>query len=415
MSSARYGSLPFQEQIDFYRSKVPLPTNAWTDVYAAGHDHVAVVAGANRMAIVEDFQAAIDRFISEGLGIEDFRKDFDAIVARHGWAYKGGRAWRTRTIYETNLRQSYNAGREAQMADPELRKARPYGLYRHGGSVDPRPEHLALDGTVLPLDDPWWDIWSPQNGWGCTCKKFTLSPRDVERMGLKVRDHAPPMQWEDVTIGVRGPSPRTVRVPRGIDPGFEHRPGASRIVADTPPLLDAPVRGLPGRTFPDRPATDPLPAPRRFSGGLLPQGLAPRDYAEAFLQAFGAGVGKPALFTDVTGEPIYLSEALFQGPGGRWKADKRDRGRHMPLLAAVLKDPDEIWVAVEWQRAGSRPSLRRRYVAQYLVEGQEQPGIAVFEWGRQGWSGTTTYQEGPDHAGEISRFRNGVRLYRRAP
>lgn len=39
------------------------------------------------------------------------------------------------------------------MAYPELRKKRPYGLYRHGDSAHPRPQHLAWNGTVLPLDD----------------------------------------------------------------------------------------------------------------------------------------------------------------------------------------------------------------------------------------------------------------------
>ena len=197
-------------------------------IYGAEHDIGFMVAGA-RGDVLNDFRSAIESFIEKGHGIEKFRADFDDIVKRRGWAYNSGRNWRTRVIYETNLRQSYHAGREAQMADPELRKLRPYGLYRHGGSSDPRPEHLALNGTVLPLDDPWWDTWSPMNGWGCTCKKFTLSKADVERLGLKVLDKAPESVMETRTIGVRGPSPREVTVPKGIDPGFEHRPGANRI------------------------------------------------------------------------------------------------------------------------------------------------------------------------------------------
>ena len=39
--------------------------------------------------------------------VEAFREDFDAIVARLGWDYNGGRDWRTRVIYETNLNTSY--------------------------------------------------------------------------------------------------------------------------------------------------------------------------------------------------------------------------------------------------------------------------------------------------------------------
>lgn len=225
---AEYGSLPFAEQIAFFLQKHSQLTAVWTDVYAAEHNHAFMVAGAAKADLLADVRAAIEKGLAEGSTIQQFRKDFDAIVERHGWSYNGGRNWRTRVIYETNLRQSYHAGREAQMADPELRSRRPFGLYRHGGSEDPRPEHLAWDGLVLPLNDTWWDTHTPQNGWGCKCKKRMISAADAERMGLRVASQAPPIEWEEKTVGVRGPSPRTVRVPKGIDPGFEYRPGATR-------------------------------------------------------------------------------------------------------------------------------------------------------------------------------------------
>jgi hypothetical protein len=227
MAETAYGSLPFDEQIRFFRDKHPVLTRAWTDVYAAEHEHAFMVAGAAKADLLHDLRMAVDKAVADGGTLAQFRKDFDGIVEKSGWQYKGGRNWRTRVIYETNLRQSYHSGREAQMADPELRKHRPYGLYRHGRSEHPRPEHLAWDGIVLPLDDPWWDTHSPQNGWGCKCRKLMVSDADVERMGLKVAAKAPPVVWEEKTVGANGPSPRTVRVPKGIDPGFEYRPGVS--------------------------------------------------------------------------------------------------------------------------------------------------------------------------------------------
>jgi SPP1 gp7 family putative phage head morphogenesis protein len=32
-----------------------------------------------------------------------------------------------------------------------------------------RDDHAALDGTVLPIDDPFWNRNYPPNGWGCRC------------------------------------------------------------------------------------------------------------------------------------------------------------------------------------------------------------------------------------------------------
>lgn len=402
-----YGSLPFREQIDFFKAKVNIPTAAWTDVYAAEHDHAFMVAGA-RGELLSDLRGSIEGFIERGETIAAFRKQFKEIVAKHGWAYNGGENWRTRIIYETNLRQSYNAGREAQMADPALRKTRPYGLYRHGGSAEPRQQHLAWDGTVLPLDDPWWDTHSPQNGWGCSCKKFTLSERDVQRMGLKVRDQAPAVEWEEKVVGKNGPSPRTVQVPKGIDPGFEHAPGKSRIAAMTPPPVDTPPAVVAG---PAR-ITDPLPAPRAAPPGRRIQRDTPEAYVQAFLDEFGATPDSPVYYRDKADELLLISDQLFRQRGtGALKVLKRGREKDVLLLADTIRDPDEILL----QEVAIGPgitSTQRVYLAQYLVEGERDPLLAVFEIGRWGWSGVTAY--GPDNTARLLKNRKAaVRLYRR--
>lgn len=226
-SDASYGSLAFREQESFFRRKLNVPTEAWTDVYANGHDTAFMVAGANRDDLVADFRGAVDRIIADGATLEDFRRDFDQIVAKHGWDYKGGRAWRTRTIYETNLFSSYSAGRYEQLM--AVRETRPYWMYMHSDAVqNPRPHHLKWHGLILRWDDPWWQTHFPINAWGCQCYVVALSEADLRRMGKTGPDQAPPMEWEDRLIGQRSPGgPHVVRVPAGIDPGFEYAPGAS--------------------------------------------------------------------------------------------------------------------------------------------------------------------------------------------
>lgn len=107
----RATSLPFAEQNQFFRRKLNLPTNAWTDIYTREHDYAFVVAGANRDDLVQDFRQAVEKAIADGTTLEEFRRDFDRIVAKYGWSYRGGRNWRSRVIYETNMRSSYMAGR----------------------------------------------------------------------------------------------------------------------------------------------------------------------------------------------------------------------------------------------------------------------------------------------------------------
>jgi len=224
MPDASYGSLPFAEQIAFFRRKLNLSTNAWTDIWQAEHDHAFVVAGANRLDLVADFRAAVDKIEADGATLADFRKDFDAIVAKYGWEYNGGRNWRSRVIYETNLRTSYAAGRYVQLQ--EAKESRPFWQYVHSDAVaHPRPLHLAWNGLILHADDPWWKTHYPPNGWGCQCTVHSLAARDLRKLGKDGPDQAPPDDMQEVTVGTRGPTPRAVSTPAGVDPGFGYAPG----------------------------------------------------------------------------------------------------------------------------------------------------------------------------------------------
>ena len=125
-----------------------------------------MVAGAYKADLLSDFRDAVDKAIAQGTTLEEFRKDFDATVARHGWSYNGTRNWRSEVIYNTNIRTSYAAGRWEQLQDPDVKAFYGYLVYRHGDSRVPRPQHLAWNGLTLPADDPWWKTHYPPNGWG---------------------------------------------------------------------------------------------------------------------------------------------------------------------------------------------------------------------------------------------------------
>lgn len=250
MGDAVYGQFQFNDQIKFFREKLNLPTASWTDIWHEQHDRSFVVAGAMRDDLLDDFRSAVDKAVSQGTTLETFRKDFDAIVEKHGWEYNGGRNWRSRVIYETNLAQSYRAGRWQQIQ--AVKKLRPYLQYHHMPNERyPRLEHEAWDGLILPVDHFWWLTHFPQCAWGCQCWVDTLSKRDLERDKLSVTqdqgvddfvrarwtamqqsgrvgaDVPAPIGTRTVTVGARGPTPRTVTVPVGVDPGFAYVPGRS--------------------------------------------------------------------------------------------------------------------------------------------------------------------------------------------
>jgi len=409
MASAAFGALPFREQIGFFQRKLNLPTTAWTDIYTQEHDYAFVVAGANRDAIVSDFRAAVEKAIVDGTTLEEFRRDFDRIVAKHGWDYNGGRNWRSRVIYDTNLATSYAAGRWEQLQHA------PYWQYQHADWVEhPRPLHLSWNGMVLAKDDPFWQTHFPPNGWGCQCSVKGLWSRDLEKLGKTGPDQAPEVKYAEHIIGVRSPNgPRTVKVPEGIDPGFEYAPGSARLRSAIPPERpDPPVPGSAGGPgLPNQRPTWPLPPPRPFpASDLLPAGLPAEDYASAYLAKFGATLTQPAVYQDVIGERLVVGADLFTDAKGNIKATKRDREVFMPLLAQALQEPDEIWVRLEWMHAQQKAVVRRRYIARFRVEGEETPALAVFEVGGDGWAGVTTF---PGTGQSEADWRVGVNLYRR--
>ena len=214
--------LPFEEAIAFFRRKARVPTAHWTDVWRTAHSHSFMVAGAASDALLKDFQDAIQQALDKGTTLEEFRRQFDQIVDKHGWAYNGTPGWRSRIIYETNLSTAYSAGRYAQLNDPGVMRAFPYWTYVHGDSQHPRPQHLAWNGMTLRADDPFWQSHYPPNGWRCSCRVSATSEADLARRGKSGPDAAPPIEMR----AWRNPHTGTVhQVPVGIDPGFDYNPG----------------------------------------------------------------------------------------------------------------------------------------------------------------------------------------------
>ncbi|HHE3478041.1 TPA: PBECR2 nuclease fold domain-containing protein [Pasteurella multocida] len=407
-----YSRLPFREQVEFYKRKIPTPTATWTDIYAAEHDYAAVVAGAHRREIIEDFAAAIQDFIENGKTLEDFRQAFDEIVKKHQWQYKGGRNWRSRVIFETNLRSSYQAGRYAQL--DEMRESMPYWEYVHSDAViHPRPEHMAWDGLILRHDDPWWKTHFPINAWGCQCSVIARSQRYMDKMGLQI-DTAPPLQLEPKIVGARSANPRLVNVPKGIDPGFEYAPGASRLESHVPFNRDSDNTKRVS-VFPARAQTDiEMPLPRKLSSEkILPSDQSDEFYIQHFLSEFNATSGKPVVFFDVMQEPLVISKSLFTSRSGHSKLKKRGREKYMLLLAEALKFPDEIWVQAEYFHDIKHLVVRRRYISRIEIEenGEIIPTLAVFEVGKDGWIGITDFVA--EKADYIKQVRSGILLYRR--
>lgn len=225
-----------REALEYFRLRAPKVGFDYRDVWLQEHAHAFTVAKAMEVEILMDIREALSKAIAEGRTLEQFRKDLTPLLQRKGWWGKRvmtdprtgeqvvaqlGSPRRLRTIYRANLRAARAAGiwQRAQ----RTKKTLPYFLYELGPSKEHRKEHSDWAGTLLPVDDPWWNDHFPPNGWGCKCRVRQVSRRDAGRRGGPTSRPA------------RNPEERLNRrtrevqiVDKGIDPAWASNPGKDR-------------------------------------------------------------------------------------------------------------------------------------------------------------------------------------------
>jgi len=393
-----YKNLPFDEAIEFFRGKVNVPTRRWTDLWEGMHSRGFVVAGAMKSELLSDLRDSVDKAISKGTTIDEFRKDFDGIVARHGWSYKGGRGWRTGVIFNTNLRTAYSAGHYRQMTSPAVKKARPWWRYIGGLSAEPREEHLAWTGTVLHADDPWWRTHYPPNGWGCKCKVVSHSARELERKGLKAGD-APrggTYEWTNPHTG------EVKRVPEGIDPGWAYNPGeaawgrneARRLMEDKGPWKDLDAWGPEAYGRPEKIPTE------RSRAKLGKPAATEEGIRQALRDAIG---GDEAAFTDAAGEKVMVTQAIVDH---MVKASRRLDGReaYFPFIPELIEDPYEIWVSFARSEVSGKVGVRKKYVKAIRIDRSRVIGMYAESWNGH-WVSGNFFRGGLTGAGNLRKGR----------
>jgi len=249
--SVNYGSTPFAEQLAYFLGKDKLiPTQNWYDVQRELRDSGFMVAGAMKADLLTDIKGALEKAHREGTTLAQFRKDIHATAEKLGWTKgwenadnvknKSYLAWRTRVVYETNLRASYQAGRWQQIQ--EAKKTRPYLIYKHSHAVlNPRETHLSYNGLVVPVDSAWVKTHYPPKGFGCKCTMFSLSEWEMNKLGKTVPDEPPPdtfYNWTNPTTG------EVQKLPDGVMPGFDFVHGES-VSAQIKAALERKVAKLP--------------------------------------------------------------------------------------------------------------------------------------------------------------------------
>jgi SPP1 gp7 family putative phage head morphogenesis protein len=212
--------LPPKKAIEYFQKKGNALTQNWYDLWQKEHNQAFTVAKVASMDVLQDIRDMVQKSISEGTTFHQFQKELQPKLKKAGWwgtttdengkEIQLGSPWRLRTIYQTNLRTSYQAGRYQQMMDNV--GSRPFWQYWAVEDSRTRPEHRILNGKVFRYDDPFWKAFYPPNGFNCRCRVRALSERDMERKGLKVESSEGMLSEENKLVSEKTGEMRPVTV-----------------------------------------------------------------------------------------------------------------------------------------------------------------------------------------------------------
>lgn len=171
----------FDAAVEAFRKRVPMSRDEWDLLTTQQRERAFMVSKVSEARVIQDTFDAIDRAVSEGLTLEDFK---DAVAADLIEAWGGEIPGRLENIFRTGVQGAYSEGRHAIMSSPTVKQARPY--WRFDDAETDRECDLCSEcgGTVLPADDPWWETHNPPLHFQCECKKTALSREEAEEEGI---------------------------------------------------------------------------------------------------------------------------------------------------------------------------------------------------------------------------------------
>lgn len=238
MTSFIFSSDPSPEVSAYFKQKGERPAFNWSEVWGEEHAYAFTVAKATSADVLSAIRSSLQTAIDKGVPYEAWSRDLKPELQRLGWwgvqdvanpetgerqLAELGSPRRLGIIYRSNMRSARAAGQYER--SQRTKAVLPFWLYGLGPSVNHRPEHVAKEGTVLPVDHPFWSAWFPPNGWECKCWVRQITRAEAMRRGVTPDFDVPMKTFRRMRDDG---SFERVQVPEGIDPGWQTNPGLNR-------------------------------------------------------------------------------------------------------------------------------------------------------------------------------------------
>lgn len=175
---------------DWMRGRVAVKSSVMKKMDPEIRARAFAVSGVQDMKVLAQIQELIAK-LTDGKSWEDVKQNIAAeINDQWGGVKEGGDASkyvsaverRAELVLRQNAFQAYAVTRYEDQQD--VKAAFPYLMYLTVGDQNVRDEHAALDGLILPVDDPFWEKHYPPWDFGCRCLVESLTEEEAIEKGV---------------------------------------------------------------------------------------------------------------------------------------------------------------------------------------------------------------------------------------
>jgi SPP1 gp7 family putative phage head morphogenesis protein len=187
---------PHTEAADIIRGKPIVARSVFDQLLPELRGRVFTVSGVEAANVMQRVQDSIAS-IAEGETWDDAKGD---IIAELDPFLGSGADRRAELLLRTHGFQAFQASNWRVAHEDDDTTHLQY-LTMEDDRV--RESHAALDGIILPKDDPFWQTHFPPWEWGCRCRTRTMNPDQVDEAKAADEDRAP-----DDKLVLEGPALR---------------------------------------------------------------------------------------------------------------------------------------------------------------------------------------------------------------
>ena len=173
------------QAIQFARSRKVLLPAEYYSLDLTSRQYASTVSYLAGLDQIESVLSSAYKVLESGGTFADFQKLVDESGIELSEAHLDN-------VFRTNIQNAYARGKWSHQQ--QNKDKRPYLEYMAINDSRVRPSHLALDGVIRHIDDPFWQKYYPTNGYRCRCTTTAITEKQAIRKGITSDDDLPDVQ-----------------------------------------------------------------------------------------------------------------------------------------------------------------------------------------------------------------------------